>query len=257
MGEALSGRATLVLLHAAGLDHRMWDETAAAWQERGHDTLALDLAGHGTAPAPRAGCTLDDLADDVLERLPARDGPVVLVGVSLGGMVGQLCALRGTAAVDGLVLANTMAHPTPPMRDALRGRASRTEERGVVGMVDETIDRWFSAETRERAPESVARVRQWLTEADTAVNAGTWRAIADLATLERLPKLDLPVLVVSGSVDASVPAAVTAEMCAALSDVRHVELAGVGHLAPVEAAARFVTEVDTFVRESLTRREIS
>lgn len=251
MGEALSGHATLVLLHAAGLDHRMWDETSAAWRELGYDTVALDLPGHGAAPAPHAGFTLDDLADDVLARLPSGDGPFVLVGVSLGGMVAQLCALRGTAAVAGLVLANTMAQPAPPMRDALRDRASRTEERGMAGMVDETVDRWFSPDARERVPELVARVREWLAGADTAVNAGTWRAIADLAPLEHLPKLDVPVLVVSGSADASVPAAVTGEMCAALPDVRHVELAGVGHLAPVEVAERFVAEVDTFVRQSV------
>lgn len=247
----MSGPTTLVLLHAAGLDHRMWDETAAAWRELGHDTVALDLPGHGVAPALPADFTLDGLADDVLARLPSRDGPVVLVGVSLGGMVAQLCALRGTAAVDGLVLANTMAQPAPPMRDALRDRASRTEERGMAGMVDETVERWFSVDARERAPETVTRVRRWLVDADTAVNAGTWRAIADLATLERLPKLDLPVLVVSGSADASVPAAVIVEMCAALRDARHVELTGVGHLAPIEVPERFVAEVDTFVRQNV------
>ncbi|MBO0827220.1 MAG: alpha/beta fold hydrolase [Streptosporangiales bacterium] len=252
MGEALNGdMPPIVLLHAAGLDRRMWDGVAAALTGLGHDVRAVDLMGHGDAPAPPAGFSLVDLADDLADRLPTE--PAVLAGVSLGGMVAQLCAVRHEARVAGLVLANTMAAPSPQMREVLESRGARTQQLGMAGMLDETIERWFPAAARATLPGVVSDVRGWLGEADTTVNAGTWRAIARLDVMDELAGLGVPALVLSGGADASVPAAITKEMCAALPDVRHVEFAGAGHLVPLEVPDRFVAEVDEFVRSTIMK----
>ncbi len=70
----------------------------------GARALALDFAGHGASAAPALPFTLADLAADVLALLKARRlAGVILVGHSLGGMVGIAVADR-SPAVAGLVL---------------------------------------------------------------------------------------------------------------------------------------------------------
>src|SRR5436190_1261053 len=83
---------TVVLLHGWTLDNRLWTravEALPALVDRPIRILTVDLRGHGRSTCTgRADATLAQLADDLAtvlcERAP--DGPLVLVGHSLGGM---------------------------------------------------------------------------------------------------------------------------------------------------------------------------
>ncbi len=93
----------VALLHGAGLNAHTWDATAMAL---GRPLVALDLPGHGDAdwradadyrPEVIAGsvtAALAELAPD----------PVVLVGQSLGGLVGAIVAATRGAHVRAFVL---------------------------------------------------------------------------------------------------------------------------------------------------------
>src|SRR5215467_3322358 len=83
---------TVVLLHGWTLDNRLWArqvETLPSLVNRPIRILTMDLRGHGRSTSTgRFNATLTQLADDLAtvlcERAP--DGPLVLVGHSLGGM---------------------------------------------------------------------------------------------------------------------------------------------------------------------------
>jgi pimeloyl-ACP methyl ester carboxylesterase len=105
--------ATLVLLHGATLDHRAWDPQVAALRDR-FTVVVPDLRAHGrsTGRFDYAAAVADVHA--LLEQLPG--GPVVLVGLSLGGNIAQEVVRRDPDAVRALVVAdatcNTAArHP--------------------------------------------------------------------------------------------------------------------------------------------------
>ncbi|MEU4221814.1 alpha/beta fold hydrolase, partial [Actinoplanes sp. NPDC026623] len=96
------GGPLLVLLHGLGGTGDVWNGWSALlrrqWPGR---WLAPDLPGHGGS-APLDAYTFDGLADAVAG-LIAPDAPTVVLGHSLGGVVGLALAARRPAAVRGVV----------------------------------------------------------------------------------------------------------------------------------------------------------
>jgi 3-oxoadipate enol-lactonase len=103
----------VVLLHGLG-------DTASTWSAfadlLSRPTVAFDLRGHGTSPRP-GEYTVDAMAADVLAALG--DGPVDLVGHSMGGHVASEVALRAPERVRRLVLEDAPVPPRsgPPLPD--------------------------------------------------------------------------------------------------------------------------------------------
>src|SRR5689334_8766006 len=84
----------VVLVHAIGCDHRMWDSLAAALSPR-YRVVRVDVRGHGQSPVPAGEYSLDALADDVLAVLDAlKIDKAHWVGLSMGGMIGQAFAIN-------------------------------------------------------------------------------------------------------------------------------------------------------------------
>src|SRR3954449_7435985 len=92
---------TIVLLHAGVCDRRCWREVGE--RLTGRDVVAYDRRGFGELPP--AGAPFRHV-DDLLAVLDAvsPDGPVWLVGSSMGGAVALDTALAAPGRVAGLVL---------------------------------------------------------------------------------------------------------------------------------------------------------
>jgi pimeloyl-ACP methyl ester carboxylesterase len=114
--ECDSPAKTILLLHGGGQTRHSWKNTGQVLARRGADVIALDSRGHGDSDwDPARDYSLqaqnrDGLA--VLEQIPGvtgREGPVTIVGASLGGMAGiGISALAPTGAVDKLVLVDVV-----------------------------------------------------------------------------------------------------------------------------------------------------
>ena len=99
-----------VLAHALGVDHRLWDNTAQRLAGR-YRVLRYDARGHGQTSAPHGPYTLFQMADDVAGLLDALSiGQVHFVGLSMGGMVGQVLGVRHAQRL--LSLAREALEPT-------------------------------------------------------------------------------------------------------------------------------------------------
>jgi 3-oxoadipate enol-lactonase len=115
--------APVVLLHGLGSSREDWFPTARLLA-RDHRVTLVDLPGHGVADMPepfsleRATVALDRS----LAELP--DGPVILVGHSLGGLIAASEAIAQPSRVRGLVLVETALRPQLPvaLRAAWLGR---------------------------------------------------------------------------------------------------------------------------------------
>ena len=120
----------LVLVHGSRLASSQWAPQVPLLRDRVGLTL-VDLPGHGS----RAGeeFTLDRCIDVIEECLPT-EGPIVLVGHSLGGYVAMAYAARRGAALSGLVLADASATPTGPGAAIYRGVATLTDRLGPERM---------------------------------------------------------------------------------------------------------------------------
>jgi pimeloyl-ACP methyl ester carboxylesterase len=93
----------VTFLHGAGLNAHTWDTTILAL---GIPTLAIDLPGHGDSSwRDDADYRPRTIAPDIAVALQAwTDGPQVLVGQSLGGIVGAAVAAAHPDSVRDLVI---------------------------------------------------------------------------------------------------------------------------------------------------------
>jgi pimeloyl-ACP methyl ester carboxylesterase len=95
--------ARFLLVHGAMGGAWCWDPVRPGLEAAGHETVAIDLPGQGADPTPLAQITLYRYADAVCEALDAIDGPVLLTGHSMGGMVITQAASQRPDALAGLV----------------------------------------------------------------------------------------------------------------------------------------------------------
>lgn len=191
----------IVLAHALGLDLSLWDGLAAELG-RDHPVLRYDQRGHGGSAVPPGPYTLDDLVDDGVRLLREWGrGPVVWVGLSLGGMVGQGLAVRHPEWLRGLVISNSVARYAESTKPGWAERIAAVESGGLPAIVDATLARFFHA----AEPAVVERTRQVLLRSDPAGYVAACHAAAGVDWLDQLAAIRLPVLVIAGARDAGAP----------------------------------------------------
>ena len=122
-GGSPAAAIKVLVLHGAGAYGRVMAPAAVLAQRYGYETVAPDLPGYGMTRVPRAEMTYGlwiDCVCDLIDAELARDGkPIVLFGVSLGGLVAYQAAARSRRVI-GLV-ATTLADLRE--RDVRRGFA--------------------------------------------------------------------------------------------------------------------------------------
>lgn len=98
-------RRSVVLLHGAFADHRSFGRWVERLAAAGHETWAPARRGRaGVGPEWAEGVTSDDYVDDTVAVLDALehdgsiDGPPILIGHSLGGLLAQRLAELGRAS---------------------------------------------------------------------------------------------------------------------------------------------------------------
>ena len=238
----------VVLLHAFPLSSSMWDDTRSAMGGRCR-LLTPDLRGFGGAPPYDGEPSLARLADDVVALLD-REGieQAVLGGCSMGGYVTMAVARRAPERVRALALVDTKAGADPqPARDKRLRMADRLEVEGSVdALVEEVLPGLLGPTTKQHRPQVTATVEQAVRGASAAGAAWAQRAMAARPdSVADLQRLGVPALVVRGAEDELSSRADADQLVAALSrepsaePVQLAELAGAGHLPPLEVPTDF------------------
>lgn len=230
---------TTLYLHAVGLDGHAWDDVTAEVADR--DALVPDLPGHGIAPALAGPVFLGALVDHLTALVEARaDGPVDVVGLSLGSMLAQQLAVHRPDHVRSLVLACGGMVTDPAVS---RQRAATTREQGMAPTVPATLRRWFTADAlADPDHPGVAYARRRLLTDDPGVIADYWDAMATHDSREGLSGVRVPTTVVGASGDASVPPCAMQAVAERIPGARYVELDG-PHIVVLENAAGFARVV--------------
>jgi 3-oxoadipate enol-lactonase len=152
------GAPVIVFSNSLGTTLAMWDAQAAALSDR-FRCLRYDTRGHGRSQVVDAAFTIDDLAADLAGLLDALGiARAHVVGLSLGGMTGQVLAVTRPDKIDRLVLCATSAHMPPA--NLWQERADIVRRTGMAAVADGVIGRWFTPES-QGAP-GAARTREGL-----------------------------------------------------------------------------------------------
>ena len=110
MQYTLNGPASapvVTLSHSLATNLAMWEPQAATLAAR-YRVLRYDTRGHGGTDAPAGPYSLDQLAEDAVALLRGLGiERTHFVGLSMGGMIGQVLALKQPAILRSLVLCDT------------------------------------------------------------------------------------------------------------------------------------------------------
>ncbi|SFC91811.1 bifunctional 4-carboxymuconolactone decarboxylase/3-oxoadipate enol-lactonase PcaCD [Massilia yuzhufengensis] len=240
-------RHTVVLSHALGCDLDMWDGLANHLA-RDCRVICYDHRGHGSSEAPPGPYTMADLADDAARLLRELDsGPVVWIGLSMGGMVGQELALRHPTLVSALVVANSTSSYPDAAKSMWQDRIATVTDKGVEAIADAVMGRYFHDAFRDAQPATVARFRRRVASTGAAGYAACCAAVAGVDTTARLPGVAVPALVIAGELDAGTPLAMSEQMAAALPQARLAIVTQASHLSAIEQPVVFAQLVDEFI----------
>jgi pimeloyl-ACP methyl ester carboxylesterase len=115
------GRPPIVFVHGFGCSHTDWNTQVAHFSPH-HQTIAVDLRGHGASPGSAAECSIERYGADVAEIMRALSLPqAVLVGHSMGCRVVIEAGLQAPAHTAGVVLVDGSQF-APAMEAALKAR---------------------------------------------------------------------------------------------------------------------------------------
>jgi len=248
---ALQGRddgVPVVLSHALGLDVSMWDHFAHELGET-HPVLRYDHRGHGGSSVPPGPYSLDALVDDAARLIGewAR-GPVVFVGLSMGGMVGQGLAIRHPQLVRGLVLANTTARYPEAAQATWTQRIAAVEEGGMAAVADMVVERYLHADFRAAEPAFATALRETLLRCDPAGYIASCRAVAAVDWLDALPSIKTPTLVIAGELDLGATPAMAQQIAEGIAGAKLEVMKDASHLSVAEQPEAFATLVRGFLK---------
>ena len=249
----------LLFLHGIGGGAADWDWNVEFFAERGFQTFAPDLPGHGRSdPPPKCWDPGNGVAliADLLDGL--RLESATLVGHSAGGLLAAQTALGRPERVDSLVLAApaglqrrvglTLRLLTVPVLGGLLLRPSKRAARAAMAGMFEDLDsvppdfvrNWIE---RRRDP---GQRRSFFRLLRSGV--GLTGVRRDLVYRPRLSESELPTLIVWGAEDRVVLAPDDLDDLAGENAlVQVLKLSPCGHWPQVEQADRFNSSVADFL----------
>lgn len=247
------GRPTLVFVHGIGGAKVVWtpvlDLLPESWR-----LVAYDYRGGGESEEAEPGpLSVGEWSADLGALLEERrvEGPVVLVGHSLGATIALQFALDRPEVPSALVLIGAEA-AIGRLGPMMLERARSIEEDGIGGWI---TGPWrarppFSRRTQRERPEIIDEYAKmlYLTGPERYVKAV--RAIAESPDLSpSLGDITVPALVLIGAEDDRTTPEVGWQLARQLADGRGVELPEVGHTLSYEAPERVAEEIARFVGE--------
>lgn len=229
------------MTHSLTSDSGMWAEQVPALLEAGFQVLRVDMRGHGGSSATPGDYRMEELAADVVSVLDAlgfRSG-VHLIGLSMGGMIGQVIAADHPGRLASLMACCTSAKwdgETALMQARIAAvRAAGTLE----AIVAPNMERRYGPGYRDRCPRRWEALRRTFLGTRLDGYYGCMNAALTHDVTARLHRVDIPVLVVAGSADLATPPKDGRLIAELIRGARYVEIENGYHFPNVEFADLF------------------
>ena len=254
------GHPALLFAHGFGQTRGAWNGTAAALAQAGCRCVTFDARGHGESDRVAGrGYHMDQFADDLRHLAAAQPQPPILVGASMGGLLGIVLAgevrpspFRALVLVDitprwetaGVerILAFMQAHP-----DGFADYAEAAEQ--IASYLPQRRERKSEQQLRPLLRESADGRLRWhwdpaLLAGDLVQESERYQPRLQAAAT----KIDVPVLLLSGARSDVVSRATVDEFMHLVPHARHVELPQATHMVAGDANDAFTREVVRFVQ---------
>ena len=244
LDRAGTGDELILLIHGVGSDRSAWSDQLLFFAEHEFSAVAVDCRGHGDSEVPEA-ISLEEFAQDLAELTCALHFERAhWVGLSMGGVIAlQACRSR-PETVASLVLANTFAY-YPDQTAALEGTFLALQAKSLAEIARERIPRALGPDI---APEVLKGAIAAMARKDVAAykksSVATWTP--DFRT--DLRGIQVPVLVIGGSLDKITPLPLSEELAAGIPGARLVVIEGASHISNLDRPAAFNEAIRAFLR---------
>ena len=237
----------VVLSHSLACDLHMWDAQIDILKDH-YRVLAFDTRGHGQSDAPSGAYTLDHLVEDTRGLLDAAgvEKPH-WVGLSMGGMIGQLMELKYPGIFRSMVLCDTSSRIPPELAPVWAARIETATEKGMTAVVDGTLERWFTEPFRQSRTDVTDTVAKMITATPVEGYAGCCHAIPKLDCTDQLGEVACPVQIIVGEQDAGTPVAMSQAIHSAIAGSELVVIPQASHLSNLEQPEQFNAALSRFL----------
>ncbi len=231
----------VVLIHGYPLDGSSWEKQTQALLESGYRVITYDRRGSGKSSQPTVGYDYDTFAADLKVLLDTLDlSQVVLVGFSMGsGEVARYIGNYGSTRIAKAVflgslqpfLLQTDDNPTGVPQEVFDGLLEATKADRFAFFTG------FYQNFYNLDENLGSRVSQEVVDASQSIATGSsfYSSVADQPTWLTdfrgdIPKIDVPALIVHGTVDRILPIDSTGRVFAkSLPSAEYVEIEGAPH----------------------------
>lgn len=254
----------VLMVHGLGGCWQNWLENIAAFADAGHRVIAMDLPGFGASPLPSGEVSITGYARalDALCTALEVEGPVAVIGNSMGGFVSAELALVAPERVERLVLVAAAGLATADLHDD-RTIATVLRLQNVVSM----WGTWSAAraESFARRPGLRKALLRMVAAHPERLSPGlaaeqlrgsgkpgffpALQAILDFGLRDRLEQIVCPTFVVWGEKDQLVPLRDASEFTKLIDGARKVAYEDIGHVPMLECPERFNADVLAFLHE--------
>jgi 3-oxoadipate enol-lactonase len=200
------------------------------------EVLTYDCRGHGDSQRKAMPFTTDLFARDLAELLDHVGwASAAVAGCSLGGCVAQAFAARHPARLSALGLIDTTAWYGPKAPATWRQRVLAARTKGLAGMMEFQVSRWFSDAFRQQHPDVVSAVSAIFVDNDVECYCASCIMLGDVDLRPSQTSIRVPTAIVVGEGDYATPVAMSQQIHESIPGSTLKILPGVRHLTPIEA----------------------
>jgi len=224
----------LVLIHSLALDQSIWGPVVGELAGRTH-VLTYDCRGHGRSGRPPIAFTAELFARDLAELMDYVGWPSATVaGASMGGCVAQAFGGLYASRTEALGLIDTTAWYGPDAPKQFRERAAAAKAKGMQGLVDFQLSRWFSESFRVSGAVRIDSAVNVFLANDFDCYAAACALLGDADLRAYASSFKMPVAIIVGEEDYATPVAMAKALHHAIPHSTLDILPGVRHLTPIE-----------------------
>lgn len=215
----------------------MWDDQMDVLTEH-FQVLRYDTRGHGGTDAPAEPYSIELFVEDVIGLLDALEiDKVHFVGLSMGGFITQLLGAKYPDRVMSLTLCDTAC--VMPPASLWNDRIATAESEGVEGLIDGTLQRWFTAPFHKTGVEAIGKIRDMIRATGVQGYVNCAKAIRDMDQCHILEKIDKPTNIIVGEDDPACPVSAAEVLHAGIKGSNLVILKNAAHLPNIEKKDEF------------------
>ncbi|MGH6932193.1 MAG: 3-oxoadipate enol-lactonase [Dongiaceae bacterium] len=241
----------VVLSHSLATNMSMWGPQVPVLA-RDYLVISYDMRGHGRSDAPAGPYDFRMLAQDVIGLLDHLDiDRAAFVGISIGGMIGQMLAIHHRSRLAAALLCSTTSQISEQVRGLWDQRIAAVEAGGMASQVAATLDRWFTEPYRAAHPDIMDWVGEMIGTTPVAGFVGCGRAIQNLDVAGGLGRITTPTLVLPGEKDPGMPPTVSEAVHRAIAGSEFAIVPDASHLANIQQPEAFNRLAGRFLRKHL------